>query len=170
MKKTKIVSTIGPSSVKEDVLESLILQGLDVARLNFSHGDLESHHQTIEIIKKVREKIKYPVAIMLDTKGPEIRVGKMKDGGVEFREGQHVLITTQEVEGSETHIPISYKDICKDVMVGDTILIDDGLLSLRVLEIPNREELKCLILESGEVRSNKGVNVPNDDFGVGRSA
>jgi len=161
MKKTKIVSTIGPASAKEDVLKKLILNGMDVTRLNFSHGTLESHHETIELIKKVREKEKHSLAIMLDTKGPEIRICKMKDDGVLFKEGQHVTITTEDIVGDEYYIPITYTNLSQDVMVGDVILIDDGLLSLRILEIPNDRELKCLVLESGLVKSNKGVNVPN---------
>lgn len=161
MKKTKIVCTIGPSSAPEAVLEKLMMTGLDVARLNFSHGSLESHHDTIESIKQVRQKVGKAVAIMLDTKGPEIRVGKMKDDVQFFQEGQEVFLTTQNIEGNEHQIPINYAGICGDVRPSDIILIDDGLLSLRVLEIQDEQHLKCVILESGEVKSNKGVNVPN---------
>lgn len=159
MRKTKIVCTIGPASEKEDVLRKLIERGLNAARLNFSHGDHEEHGARIRLVKKLREEMKKPIAIMLDTKGPEIRTGKFVDK-VELVEGQKFTITTREVIGDNTICSVTYDKLHEDVKPGDTILIDDGLIGLRVESIEG-QDIHCTVLNSGPVSNHKGVNVPN---------
>ncbi|MDF2546345.1 MAG: pyruvate kinase [Anaerosolibacter sp.] len=160
MRKTKIVCTIGPASEKKDVLEKIILQGMNVARLNFSHGSHEEHLKRIEAVKDVREELGLPVAILLDTKGPEIRTGNFKDGEAFLEEGKEYTLTTRDVAGDENICTISYKELPKDVKKGDSILIDDGLIGLEVLEIIDNTDIKCSIKNSGTVKNHKGVNVP----------
>ncbi|AIS52843.1 pyruvate kinase Pyk [Thermoanaerobacter kivui] len=159
MRRTKIVCTIGPASEDYNILRKLIEKGLNVARLNFSHGDFEEHGARIDNIKKIREELKLPVAILLDTKGPEIRTGKFKNGGVELKEGQTFIITTREVLGDETICSVSYKGLPQDVERGSRILIDDGLISLKVTDIKG-EDIICVVENSGPVKDHKGVNVP----------
>lgn len=159
MRRTKIVCTIGPASEDFNILKKLIERGLNVARLNFSHGDFNEHGARIDNIKKIREELNLPVAIILDTKGPEIRTGKFKNGGVELKEGQTFIITTREVEGNETICSISYKGLPQDIERGSRILIDDGLISLKVTDIKG-EDIICTVENSGPVKDHKGVNVP----------
>ncbi|HZX21394.1 MAG TPA: pyruvate kinase, partial [Clostridia bacterium] len=160
MKKTKIVCTIGPASESKDVFEQLVMNGLDVARLNFSHGSHEEHEQRINTIKEVRWGLNKAVAILLDTKGSEIRTGKFKDGEVELIDGQDFTITTRDVLGDKTTCSISYDGLPKDVNVGDTILIDDGLVGLRIIKIANDTDIECTVENGGIISNNKGVNVP----------
>lgn len=160
MKKTKIVCTIGPASEDEQVFEKLVLSGLNVARLNFSHGTHEEHKKRIDAIKKVRGKLDIPVATMLDTKGPEIRTGDFEDGIAELVEGQEFTITTRDIIGNSSICNITYIGLPKDVNVGDSILIDDGLIELKVVEIPNDTDIKCKVINPGLVKNHKGVNVP----------
>ncbi|RKD33412.1 pyruvate kinase [Thermohalobacter berrensis] len=160
MKKTKIVCTIGPASEKEEVLRDLIKNGLNVTRLNFSHGDFQEHKSRIESVKKLREELNKPVAIMLDTKGPEIRTGKFKNGEAELKEGQEFTLTTRDVLGNEEICNITYKGLPNDVKEGDTILIDDGLIALKVKEIVDGTDIKCIVENPGVVKNKKGVNVP----------
>jgi len=160
MKKTKIVCTIGPASESEEVFEKLVLNGLNVARLNFSHGTHEEHKKRIDMIKKVRKKLDIPVAIMLDTKGPEIRTGVFENGIVELVEGQEFTVTTRDVVGNSSICSVTYKGLPKDVSVGNSILIDDGLIELKVKEIVNDTDLKCIVVNPGPVKNHKGVNVP----------
>lgn len=160
-KKTKIVCTLGPSTSSEEVLRKLIESGMDVARMNFSHGDHESHREEIRKIKKLREEMQVPVAILLDTKGPEIRTGLARDGKpYELIKGNHVTVTTRDVVCDSTTISVTYEDLPKDVSVGGTILLSDGLIELKILSIQDTEML-CEILNGGELSSRKGVNVPN---------
>lgn len=159
MKKTKIIATIGPASNSEEMLESLFLAGVDVARLNFSHGDHQSHKETVDRIKKVREKIGKPVAIMLDTKGPEIRTGLIKEGAVDLKIGDPYTLLSQEIEGGKEACTISYKDLWKDIDLGQKILIDDGLLELEVTGI-QEGKIQTSALNEGQVASKKGINVP----------
>lgn len=160
LKKTKIVATIGPASESEEMLKKLIKQGVNVCRLNFSHGDHEEHQRRIDNIKKVREELGIPVAIMLDTKGPEIRLGNFKDGIVEIKQGQDFTLTTRDILGDETIIGVSYKEMPNDVSVGGIILIDDGLIEFRVKEITDTD-IKMEALNEGILKNHKGVNVPN---------
>lgn len=159
MKKTKIVCTIGPASEKREVLTQLIENGLNVCRLNFSHGDYEEHGARIKTIKEVREELNAHVAILLDTKGPEIRTGKFADPEVLLEDGQDFTITMDDVLGTKEKCSVSYKELVKDVVPGDTILIDDGLVELEVKSVEGND-IKCLVKNAGIVKNNKGVNVP----------
>jgi pyruvate kinase len=160
MKKTKIVCTIGPASESKEVFTELVKNGLNVARLNFSHGNHEEHLARINMIKEVREELGIPVAILLDTKGPEIRTGDFIDGVVELTEGQEFTLTTEDVLGDETRCRITYEGLPKDVEKGSRILIDDGLIELEVVNVPNDKEIKCIVKNGGTVKNKKGVNVP----------
>jgi pyruvate kinase len=159
MRRTKIVCTIGPASEDYNILRKLIEKGMNVARLNFSHGDFEEHGARIDNIKRIREELGLPVAILLDTKGPEIRIGKFKNGGVELKEGQTFTLTTDDVIGDETRVSVSYKGLPQDVSKGTQILIDDGLISLRVAEVKEKDII-CIVENSGFLGDHKGVNVP----------
>lgn len=160
MKKTKIVCTIGPASESEKIFEKLVLNGLNVARLNFSHGTHGEHKARIDVIKKVRDKLDIPVAIMLDTKGPEIRTGDFKDGTVELVEGQEFTLTTREILGDDKICSITYEGLPNDVKSGDVILIDDGLIELNVIEVVNDTDIKCKVVNPGPIKNHKGVNLP----------
>ncbi|BBH21482.1 pyruvate kinase [Paenibacillus baekrokdamisoli] len=158
MRKTKIVCTIGPSSESLENTKKLINAGMNVARLNFSHGDFEEHGNRIKNIRQACQELGTTVAILLDTKGPEIRLGKLADE-YELIQGDTVTLTTEEIVGDQNRIPVTYANLPSDVEVGSTILIDDGLIGLTVEEIQGTE-IKCRIVNSGPVKSKKGVNVP----------
>lgn len=161
MRRTKIVCTIGPASDSEQVLEALFKEGLDVCRLNFSHGTQEEHLERLKRIKNIRNKLNLPIATMLDTKGPEIRLGVFKDGmRVNLETGDRFTLTTRELEGDEKIASVSYKELPKDVKVGSRILIDDGLVELRVESVEGTE-IHCSCFNGGEISSRKGVNVPD---------
>jgi pyruvate kinase len=166
MKKTKIVATIGPASESEEVLKQLFENGLNVCRLNFSHGSHEEHKKRIDTIKKVREELGLPIAIMLDTKGPEIRLGNFKDGVIELKKGDIFTLTSRDILGDNTIVSISYKGLAQDVSEGSIILIDDGLVELEVLEIIDNTDIKCRALNGGELKNHKGVNVPNVEINL----
>ena len=159
-KKTKIVCTIGPASESIDTLKELIKSGLNVCRLNFSHGNYEEHGKRIDNIKAARNEMNLPIAILLDTKGPEIRTGKFSSPEVNLVEGQNFIITMEDVLGDETKCTVSYKELVNDVKPGNQILIDDGLVGLAVKEIKGQEIL-CIVQNAGTIKDNKGVNVPN---------
>ncbi|MFD2613482.1 pyruvate kinase [Paenibacillus gansuensis] len=159
MRKTKIVCTIGPSSESLENTKKLINAGMNVARLNFSHGDFEEHGNRIKNIRQACQEMNKTVAILLDTKGPEIRLGKLAVEPIELVQGNSITLTTEEILGDETRIPITYKDLPRDVKVGSTILIDDGLIGLTVTGIRGTE-IDCTIVNSGQIKSKKGVNVP----------
>lgn len=159
MKKTKIVCTLGPASQSEETLTELMENGLNVCRFNFSHGSHEEHKGRMDMVKKVREKLNKPVAILLDTKGPEIRTGNFADPEVLLEEGADFTITMDEVVGTKEICTVSYKGLADDVKAGDTILIDDGLVGLRVVSVEGAE-IKCKVENSGIVKNHKGVNVP----------
>ncbi len=161
MKKTKIVCTIGPASESESVLKQLFENGLNVCRLNFSHGSHEEHKGRIDTIKKVREEMNLPIGIMLDTKGPEIRLGNFKDEAIELEEGDTFTLTSRDIIGDKTIINVSYEGLPNDVVPNDRILIDDGLVELNVLEIIDGTDIKCVALNGGVLKNHKGVNVPN---------
>ncbi|TJY39728.1 pyruvate kinase [Cohnella pontilimi] len=159
MRKTKIVCTIGPSSESLENTKKLIVAGMNVARLNFSHGDFEEHGNRIKAIRQASKEVNKTVAILLDTKGPEIRLGKLKQEPIELVQDEYITLTTQEIEGDKDRIPVTYKELPGDVHVGSTILIDDGLIGLTVVDIQGTE-IKCQIVNSGPIKSKKGVNVP----------
>ena len=158
-KKTKIVCTLGPASQSEETLTKLIENGLNVCRFNFSHGSHEEHKERMDIVKKVRDELKKPVAILLDTKGPEIRTGNFADPEVFLEEGSKFIITMADVIGNKEMFTVSYKGLAEDVVEGDTILIDDGLVGLKVENVVG-EEIHCVVENSGIVKNHKGVNVP----------
>ena len=164
MKKTKIVATIGPASESEEVLRKLFTEGVNVARLNFSHGSHQEHKLKIDRIKKLRREMDLPIGIMLDTKGPEIRLGDI-DGEVLLQSGEEFILTNKDLVGDEKIASISYKDLYKDVRVGGKILIDDGLVELVVKEIRG-EEIITKVENSGLVSSHKGVNVPGANLNL----
>lgn len=159
MKRTKIVCTLGPASDKEETLRELINNGLNVCRFNFSHGTHEEHKVRMDLVKKVRTDLAQPIAILLDTKGPEIRTGDFDLPEVLLEEGQKFTITIDEVLGNKEKCTVTYKHLSKDVVSGDTILIDDGLIGLRVDEVKG-DEILCTVQNSGVVKNHKGVNVP----------
>lgn len=163
MRRTKIVCTIGPASESPEKLEQLIEAGMNVARLNFSHGDFEEHGNRIKTIRAAAEKLDKTVAILLDTKGPEIRTGTMKDGQVDIVKGQFINISMDEtVLGTTDKFAVTYPQLIEDVHVGSKILLDDGLIELEVVEMLNEaKELKTKALNSGVLKNKKGVNVPN---------
>lgn len=160
MRKTKIICTLGPSSNTEEIIRSMITTGMDVARINFSHGEYESHKHISDIVKKLRAELGKHTAIMLDTKGPEIRIGKFKSDKITLRSGQRFSLCAYDTEGDEAHVSISYANLYKDITPGTRILIDDGLIEMQVLTLDDRE-IVCNVLNGGEISNNKGVNVPS---------
>ncbi|MFD2370018.1 pyruvate kinase [Brevibacillus sp. GCM10020057] len=159
LRKAKIVCTIGPASESVETLKKLIHAGMNVARLNFSHGSHEEHAARIANIRKASEETGKPVAILLDTKGPEIRTGTLATDSVELAEGNTIVLTTEEVAGTAERVSITYAELPQDVAPGDTILIDDGLIGLTVQEVRGND-IVCLIKNGGTLKSKKGVNVP----------
>ena len=160
MKKTKIICTLGPASSSEEVIEKMLLAGMNVARLNFSHGTHEYHKKIIDTFRRVRDKLKLPAAVLLDTKGPEIRVGEVGNNGAELKKGQTFTLTTENVIGDENRVSISYKDLPSQLPVGQKVLMDDGMIILRVKETTETEVI-CEVVEGGVIKTHKGVNVPN---------
>lgn len=161
-KKTKIVCTLGPATASVETMKELMLCGMDIARLNFSHGTHEGHGEMISKVKQAREEAGLPIAILLDTKGPEIRTGLAKDGKeYSLKRGQDVTVTTEEVECDSSIISVSYKNLPEDVTVGGSILIADGLVELKVKKVVNEKEVLCEVINGGELGSRKGVNLPN---------
>lgn len=161
MRKTKIVCTIGPASQDEEVFKELVLNGLNVARLNFSHGNQKEHKARMDMIKKVRENLGTSTAIMLDTKGPEIRTGDFENDIVELKKGQSFILTTRNIIGNNEISNVTYDKFAVDVHEGDTVLVDDGLICLEVTEAINNTDLKCIVKNGGVIKNKKGVNVPN---------
>ena len=159
MRKTKIICTIGPSSEGEERLKELMLAGMNVARFNFSHGTHEEQKGKYERFVKVREELGLPVAALIDTKGPEIRLRDFEGGKVELVAGQTFILTTEEIMGTAEKATISYKNLKDDISVGMTILIDDGLIEMTVEKIKG-EEIICHVVNGGFVSNHKGVNVP----------
>lgn len=160
MRKTKIICTLGPATEDDKVLRELMKEGMNVARFNFSHGDYEQHKKNLERVKALREELGLPIAALLDTKGPEIRVKNFKDNKIELKAGQTFTLTTRDIEGDETAVAITYENLVNDISIGDRILIDDGLISMRVDRIEDKD-IVCTVLNGGPVSNHKGVNVPN---------
>ena len=159
MRKTKIICTLGPSTDKEGVLRELVANGMNVARFNFSHGSHEEHLGRLEKLKSIREELGKPVAALLDTKGPEIRLKDFKNGTEMLEAGQMFTLTTREVEGTKEICSITYKDLPQDVQPGGTIMLDDGLIKLQIVTV-NDTDIVCKVLNSGKIKNKKGVNVP----------
>lgn len=159
IRKTKIVCTIGPATNTEGKIRELMLAGMDVARMNFSHGDHASHLETLKKIEKIRNELHLPVAALLDTKGPEIRVGHFKEGKISLKKGDHFTLTTRDIEGTQDIVSISYKNLPRDVQVGGKILLDDGLIEMEVTDL-TETDIACRVLNGGPVSDRKGVNVP----------
>ncbi|AID42538.1 pyruvate kinase [Staphylococcus xylosus] len=161
MRKTKIVCTIGPASESEEMLEKLIKAGMNVARLNFSHGDHAEHKARIDTIREVSKRLGKTVGILLDTKGPEIRTHNMKNGVIELEKGNEVIVSMTEVEGTSDKFSVTYDNLINDVDEGSYILLDDGLIELQVKSIDKANgEVLCDILNTGELKNKKGVNLP----------
>ncbi len=165
MRKTKIICTLGPSTDKDDVLKQLMLEGMNVARFNFSHGTHEEQGERLRRVKMLREEIDLPIATLLDTKGPEIRLRELKNGKAMLNAGQKFILTTEEILGDENKVSITYKDLVKDVQAGSRILIDDGLIELGVEEVTDTE-IFCHVVNGGMISNKKGVNVPNVDLSM----
>jgi len=160
-RRTKIVCTLGPTSSDPDTIQALVRAGMDVARMNFSHGSHEEHEERVRRVREAAQKEGRVVTILQDLQGPKIRVGEMKDGSVMLREGQEVTITTEPMEESTSdRIYVDYENLPQDAEVGGRILIDDGLLELQVTEVRD-SELLATVVEGGALRSRKGVNLPN---------
>ncbi|SHJ02844.1 pyruvate kinase [Dethiosulfatibacter aminovorans DSM 17477] len=164
MRKTKIVCTIGPASQERETLAQMVKAGMNVARMNFSHGDHAEHLERFNTVKEIREELDAPIAIMLDTKGPEIRTKEFEKGFVDLEIGQKVIITSRDVKGKDGLISVTHDNIANDVDVDDTILIDDGLVGLTVTARINDTDLECVVNNAGTVKNKKGVNIPNVDI------
>ena len=161
MRKTKIVCTIGPASESEEMLEKLMKAGMNVARLNFSHGSHEEHKGRIDTIRKVSKRLGKTIGILLDTKGPEIRTHNMKDGLIVLEKGSEVVVSMNEVEGTPAMFSVTYGDLINDVEIGSYILLDDGLIELQVKAIDKATgHVTCDVLNTGELKNKKGVNLP----------
>ena len=160
MRKTKIICTIGPSSDNEDTLKAMIKAGMNVARLNFSHGTHEEHQMKIDLIKKVRDEIDAPIPIMLDTKGPEYRIKTFKDKKITLNEGDKFTFTTKDVEGDQEKVSVTYKDLPKDISVGDKILVNNGLVILKVTDVKG-DDVNCICETGGVLSDRKSMNFPN---------
>lgn len=160
IRKTKIVCTMGPNLFEKHLIAPLMKAGMNVARFNFSHGTYETHQHYYDEVCRIRDELGLPVATMLDTKGPEIRVRSFKNGRVTLQNGQLFTLTTDEVEGDEERVSITYKELPQDIAVGTSILIDDGLIGMQVERIDGAD-IVCRVLNGGVVSNNKGINIPN---------
>jgi len=159
MRKTKIICTLGPSTENIDTLKQLFINGMNAARLNFSHGSHAEHKKTVDKFKNVRDELNLPVGLILDTKGPEIRIKQFEKGKIDLKVGNLFTLTSEDLKGNEKIVSVTYKNLSKDVSKGDTILIDDGLIELRVLKTTDNE-VQCEVINGGIISDRKGVNVP----------
>lgn len=163
MKKTKIICTIGPACNTKETIVEMINAGMNVARINFSHGTNEEHKKTIQQLKKIREEVNAPLGIMLDTKGPEFRIKTFKNGKEILNKGDEFVFTTKEVEGTNKIVSVSYKNLHKEISVGDTILVCNGLLIFKVKSIKG-QNIECVVVAGGEISNNKSMNFPKKVF------
>ena len=163
LKKTKIVCTIGPASRDADTMREMLEAGMNVARLNFSHGTHEEHRKTIETFRRVRDEQDRPAAILLDTKGPEIRLGDFENGSEILEEGDEFTLTSEECPGTKERVSTTYKALPSQVSLGTSILIDDGRVRLRVAGT-TEDEVRCIVVNGGKVSNRKGVNIPNQSL------
>ena len=159
MRKTKIICTLGPSTDKDGVLEELVKEGMNVARFNFSHGLHDEQKGRIDKLKEIRTRLGKPVAALLDTKGPEIRIREFENGKITLKEGQEFTLTAEEIVGNENIVSVTYKELYKDVKPGNSILIDDGLIGLEVKKIKG-QDIICKVVNGGVLGNKKGVNLP----------
>lgn len=159
MRKTKIVCTLGPATDNEQVLRDMILSGMDVARFNFSHGSYEEHKQRLDTLKRLRKELGRPVAALLDTKGPEIRLKQFENGSAKLEAGQKFTLTTRDIPGTSEGCSITYKGLPQDVSLGSTVLLDDGLIGMTVTDL-GETDIVCRVNNGGVIKNNKGVNVP----------
>ena len=160
MRKTKVICTIGPACEDAEILSEMCKVGMNVARLNFSHGTHEEQQRKIDLIKETREKLHMPIAIMLDTKGPEYRIKTFKDGKIRLKDGDEFIFTTEEVVGDETQVSVNYKQLMENLRVGDTILVNNGLVIFKVIELDDTKA-RCEVVVGGELSNRKSMNFPN---------
>ncbi len=165
MRKTKIVCTLGPSTDNEDILRQMMLAGMNVARCNFSHGTYEDHQRRMDLVKKLRHEVGRPIAILLDTKGPEVRVKNFKEGKAVLEEGQLFTLTVDEVDGTKDKVSVTYDRLYEDLEIGMRVLIDDGLIEMQVEQIDQRNVV-CRVINGGVVSNHKGVNIPDVDLSM----
>ena len=165
MRKTKIICTLGPSTDKGDVMETLVREGMDVARFNFSHGTHPEQKERLDRLKEIRKRQGKYVAALLDTKGPEIRIKTFAEGKIELEEGQVFTLTPDDVEGTQERVSVTYEDLYKDVKPGDSVLIDDGLIGLEVVSIEGKD-VNCIVKNGGMVSNRKGINLPGNDVSM----
>ena len=163
MRKTKIVCTLGPATDNNDILRQMLIHGMNVARLNFSHGDYESHKVRVQSFKKIRDELSIPAALLLDTKGPEVRIKTFKDKKVELVKGQKFILTTNEVEGTNEIVSVTYKKLPFDISIGSKILLDDGNIMMIVTEISGNDII-CEIKDGGTLSDRKSMNLPGIDL------
>lgn len=165
-KRTKIVATLGPASINKTTLTNMVALGVDVCRLNFSHGSQEDHLIAIKTIREISEENQVPIGILADLQGPKIRIGKMKEGGALLLNGKKVTITTKELIGDENNIYITYENFPNDVSSNEIILLDDGKIQLRVLSSNRLDTVECEVVHGGVLTSRKGVNLPNTKISI----
>lgn len=165
MRKTKIVCTLGPATDNEDVLRQMMIEGMNVARCNFSHGTYEDHKKRMDTVKKLRKEVGKSIAILLDTKGPEVRVKDFKEGKVTLEEGQLFTLTAEDVEGTKDIVSVTYNRLYEDLEVGMRVLIDDGLIEMKVEKV-DKSNIVCRVINGGVVSNHKGVNVPDVDLSM----
>lgn len=165
MRKTKIICTLGPATDNEEILRQLMESGMNVARFNFSHADYEEHLNRLKMLKRLRNELGLPVAALLDTKGPEIRIKKFAKDKVTLTQGQNFILTTEDIIGDETKVSVTYKDLPKDVAEGSRVLVDDGLVEMVVKEKTDTE-LLCEVKNDGVISNNKGVNLPGSEISM----
>lgn len=165
-KRTKIVATLGPASANKEVLLSMIKAGVDVCRLNFSHGNQDDHQEIINTIREINRQYKTHVGILADLQGPKIRIGMVQDGGIHLVNGSTIEITTNELLGNDKQIYITYQSFPRDVRAGEIILLDDGKIQMRVITTNNKDTVTCEIVHGGILTSRKGVNLPNTKISI----
>ena len=159
MRKTKIICTLGPATASDEMVRDLMLSGMNVARFNFSHSTHDEHRKRYEQVDRIRRELSLPVATLLDTKGPEIRVGLFEEGRVTLEKGDIFTLTTREISGTKEKVSITYKQLPMDIHDGDRILIDDGLIEMHVLS-HDETDIVCMVDNGGPVSNRKGINVP----------
>ena len=159
MRKTKIICTIGPASANPETLRAMCLAGMNVARLNFSHGSLEDHKRNIDMLKEVRRELDIPLAILLDTKGPEYRIGVFEDGAIELADGDEFCFTTEDIVGDQSRVSVSYKGLAKELNKGDVVLVNNGLIAMRVEETTDTE-IRCRVTAGGKLSNRKSMSFP----------
>src|ERR1700761_5581139 len=164
--RTKIVATMGPASSKKDTLLAMFKAGVNVCRLNFSHGKPADHKKFVDLIREINDEHKTNVAILGDLQGPKIRIGLVKDGGIQLKNGSHIKMTTHECIGDENGIYITYEAFPQDVQANELILLDDGKIQMRVIETNKKDTVVCEVVHGGILTSRKGVNLPNTKVSI----